>query len=122
MSAPHPVFNFLHERFGGRLDPYWPPSVELDDDRGFSFAATQNQDVLFVNHIDTWPQGQGVGTSLMEALREWCQAHQVKLCVRDAIALDFFDRFDWLAAHLTGERAEGRDVADYWFRPALAHP
>jgi GNAT superfamily N-acetyltransferase len=115
----HPLYEYLRQELGADAvdsDAY-PPDLLFADERCICLLVGEDDGVLILNEIECWPQQQGLGTALMEAVLRYCQTHSLQLKLRDVTAPCFFDRFPWLQAEATDEEHENRVIVDYWYRP-----
>lgn len=76
--------------------------IATEDGRVF-LDATRERDTIYLSQISVEHPGRGLGTRVMEALRDVAAQQGCGIVVYKVTNHDFFARFDWLA------RAEGGD-------------
>lgn len=89
-----------------------PEGVLLRGDWVMNVRAFEQNGFLNVQEIEIIPKGNGYGTTVVEELRAYSAAHDLKLCFSEVTNTAFFDRFEWLESD--GFHGEETGGATYW--------
>jgi hypothetical protein len=123
----NPIF-YVREKLNGKINPYGGLYSEfsefvIDNPENeqepffITFITSEEYGVLTVNELEVFPTEAGLGTRVLEYLREYAQKRNLQIRLRDVTAPGFFDSFNWLEPRETGEWTKdygGREIIDYW--------
>jgi len=61
-----------------------------------SITVIESHGKVILETIDVQPMGTGVGSKIVEGLRDYCQSSGKRLLIPKVMNLEFFSHFDWL--------------------------